>query len=57
MLPPVRGVLASPTGGPAVPGLTADIVLNVTHLAAEGRNDRLPGPLTTTRTGVRKLVG
>jgi hypothetical protein len=33
------------------------IVLNFTHLAAEGRTDRLPDPLTTTRTGVQKLVG
>jgi hypothetical protein len=33
------------------------IVLNVTYLAAEGRTDRLPDPLTTTRTGVQKLVG
>jgi hypothetical protein len=29
----------------------------VTYLAAEGRTDRLPDPLTTTRTGVQKLVG
>jgi hypothetical protein len=33
------------------------IVLNFTYLAAGGRTDPLPDPLTTTRTGVQKLVG
>jgi hypothetical protein len=33
------------------------IVMTFTYLAAEGRTDRLSDPLTTTRTGVQKLVG
>lgn len=33
------------------------IVLNFAYLAAEGRSELLPDPLTTTRTGVQKLVG